>query len=79
MDISVCRGAITRALQILRHTPTEKLDEIHEILYGHKIGNARMKIHAGVYESMFADILSDIDERCTSLQEAVDRHPDSDQ
>lgn len=66
--ITNARHAIASALQVLRHTPPDKLADIYEAVYGHRIENAHVVAHASVYEKMFQDAFELIQERQTQEQ-----------
>lgn len=48
-------------MQILRHTPPDRLADCYEAIHGHRIENARVLAHASVYEKMFTSALELID------------------
>lgn len=73
------RNALFQAVYILRHTPVEKLGQAYEILTGSKLEDARMKIHAGIYEQLYSMIIDDINERYGQWQDSAETQTDSSQ
>jgi len=61
LSILDCRSAIVRALQVLRHTPQERMTQMFAVVYGYEMENACVRLHASVYEKMFEKLLSDFD------------------
>ena len=63
MEFSVLesRSALTRAIQILRHSPEETIDRIFRAIYGEEMKSSCAKFHAAVYAKMFEVLLNDFD------------------
>ena len=57
------RSALVRAIQLLRHSPEERIAAFFKALYGPEMKSACAKIHASVYAEMFEVLLNDFDER----------------
>ena len=69
--ITNARHAIASVLQVLSHTPPDKLADIYEAVYGHRIENAHVVAHASVYEKMFQDAFELIQHRLPAEQRAA--------
>ena len=74
--ITNARHAIASALQVLRYTPPDKLADIYEAVYGHRMKNAHVVAHAGVYEKMFQDAFELIQKMQTQEQDQQIQHED---
>ena len=57
------RGALVRAIHILRHSTDEQIDKIFRAIYGEEMKSSCAKIHAAVYAERFEVLLNDFDER----------------
>lgn len=77
LSLQDARHAIVTAVQILRHTPVEKLADIYKSVHGHRIENARVAIHADMHAQMFELALKAIDELSKSEPDQQETCQDS--
>lgn len=74
-----CRFALALALQVMTHTSPEKLVDLYEIAYGHRIEKAHAVACAGMLAKHYETLLSEFDSRNGIEQEKKDLMKDSHQ